>query len=279
MLLDGRFIGEPNWARFDSPMYNRLLRRAARLRGPARYRAYGDLDVRLARDAAPMVALDFLNDPASSRSGSAASRRRSTSPPSASSNGHGACTVTQTTPPATAIPAGALPRSIVRTTSFVAGSMRETVPSPAFATQIAPAPTATAAGSSPTRIVKRGVRARVDAVDGVVTPVRDPERSLAEASAAGRWPTLIVRIGPSSNVLGSKRWTVESAAFATQTAPPPTTTAVGLAPASVDPRGASRRIDPGERRVAVDDPDVSGPIATAPSWRARRGRHRDRVVT
>jgi peptide/nickel transport system substrate-binding protein len=61
--LDGRFIGATNWPRFDSTEYNDLLRRTARLRGPARYRAYGDLDVRLARDAAPMVAVDYLNDP------------------------------------------------------------------------------------------------------------------------------------------------------------------------------------------------------------------------
>jgi peptide/nickel transport system substrate-binding protein len=61
--LDGRFIGATNWPRFDSPEYNRLLRRAARLQGESRYRAYGELDVRLARDAAPMVAIDYLNDP------------------------------------------------------------------------------------------------------------------------------------------------------------------------------------------------------------------------
>ena len=61
--LEGQFIGEWNWARFASPTYDRLLRGAARLRGPDRYRAYGELDVRLARDAAPMVAIDFLNDP------------------------------------------------------------------------------------------------------------------------------------------------------------------------------------------------------------------------
>jgi ABC-type transport system substrate-binding protein len=61
--LDGRFIGATNWPRFDSVKYNRLLRRAAGLQGAARYRAYGQLDVRLARDAAPMVAVDHLNAP------------------------------------------------------------------------------------------------------------------------------------------------------------------------------------------------------------------------
>jgi ABC-type transport system substrate-binding protein len=63
VLFDGRYIGSYNWARFDSPVYNRLLRRAAGLRGAARYRAYGDLDVRLAREAAPIVAIDYVNEP------------------------------------------------------------------------------------------------------------------------------------------------------------------------------------------------------------------------
>jgi ABC-type oligopeptide transport system substrate-binding subunit len=60
--LDSRFVGATNWARFDSPAYDRQLRDAARLRGAARYRAYGNLDVQLARDAAPMLAVDFFND-------------------------------------------------------------------------------------------------------------------------------------------------------------------------------------------------------------------------
>jgi ABC-type transport system substrate-binding protein len=59
LLLDGRFAGDPNIGRFDSPRYNGLLRRAARLRGSARYKAYGRLDVQLARDAAPLIALAF----------------------------------------------------------------------------------------------------------------------------------------------------------------------------------------------------------------------------
>jgi hypothetical protein len=37
------------------------MRRAARLRGGPRYRAYGDLDVQLARDAAPMVGVEYVN--------------------------------------------------------------------------------------------------------------------------------------------------------------------------------------------------------------------------
>jgi peptide/nickel transport system substrate-binding protein len=63
ILFDGQFIGSTNWARFDSPEYNRLLRRAAGLSGPARLEAYGELDAHIARDAAPMIALAYLNEP------------------------------------------------------------------------------------------------------------------------------------------------------------------------------------------------------------------------
>jgi len=63
LLLDGRFVGRTNSSHFDSAKYNRLMRRAARLSGEARYRAYGELDVRLARDAAPLVAIDYFNEP------------------------------------------------------------------------------------------------------------------------------------------------------------------------------------------------------------------------
>ena len=42
----------------------------------------------------------------------------------------GACTETQTRPSEKAIPAGAPPTSMVFTTSYVSGSIRETVPSP-----------------------------------------------------------------------------------------------------------------------------------------------------
>jgi peptide/nickel transport system substrate-binding protein len=63
VLFDGRFIGQFNWARFNSTKYNGLLRRAALLQGAPRYRAYGQLDITLARDAAPMVAVAVLNTP------------------------------------------------------------------------------------------------------------------------------------------------------------------------------------------------------------------------
>lgn len=63
-LFDGQFIGTyANIGRFDSTRYNRLMRQAARLRGPERYRAYGELDVRLARDAAPSAAISIFSEP------------------------------------------------------------------------------------------------------------------------------------------------------------------------------------------------------------------------
>ena len=56
-LLNGRSIGEHNWSNFNSRRYNRRMAKASQLRiGRARYRAYGNLDIALARHAAPMVA-------------------------------------------------------------------------------------------------------------------------------------------------------------------------------------------------------------------------------
>jgi ABC-type transport system substrate-binding protein len=58
VLFDGRRLGKPgnfDLGRFSSATYNRLLGRAAQLRGAARYRAYGRLDLDLARNAAPLA--------------------------------------------------------------------------------------------------------------------------------------------------------------------------------------------------------------------------------
>jgi ABC-type transport system substrate-binding protein len=62
VLLDKRFIGSTNLARFDSSKYDGLMRRAAGLQGATRYRAYGQLDVQLARDAAPLAAIGFVSE-------------------------------------------------------------------------------------------------------------------------------------------------------------------------------------------------------------------------
>ena len=60
--FDGRFIGDSNWARLDLPGVNRRLRDAASLTGHARRRAYAALDAQLARETAPMVAVEVVND-------------------------------------------------------------------------------------------------------------------------------------------------------------------------------------------------------------------------
>ena len=65
-LFHGRTIGQPdsaNWSYFNSPKYNRLLDRALSLPvGPARSRAFGEIDVQIARDAAPAIAYGVPND-------------------------------------------------------------------------------------------------------------------------------------------------------------------------------------------------------------------------
>ena len=60
--FDGGFVGSMNWGRFNDRSVNRALREAAVLRGAARLEAYAALDERLARDAAPMIAVEALND-------------------------------------------------------------------------------------------------------------------------------------------------------------------------------------------------------------------------
>jgi peptide/nickel transport system substrate-binding protein len=63
-LLDGRYAGGTNFTRFNSSPYNQQMRRTARvLQVGERNRAYGALDVRLARDAAPLAAVDILKEP------------------------------------------------------------------------------------------------------------------------------------------------------------------------------------------------------------------------
>ncbi len=62
--FDGSLIratGNTNLSYFNSRVYNRKLEAAAALTGAARYRAYGRLDVALARDAAPAVPYAVFN--------------------------------------------------------------------------------------------------------------------------------------------------------------------------------------------------------------------------
>jgi peptide/nickel transport system substrate-binding protein len=63
-LFGGRSIGGPNnnnWSYFNSPKYNRLIDEASRLTGEERYRAFGDLDVRISRDVAPGIPYSYDN--------------------------------------------------------------------------------------------------------------------------------------------------------------------------------------------------------------------------
>jgi ABC-type transport system substrate-binding protein len=64
LLFERRFLGLTNFARFASRPYDRQMRHAARLpQGRDRNSAYASLDVALARDPAPIAAIDFLNEP------------------------------------------------------------------------------------------------------------------------------------------------------------------------------------------------------------------------
>ena len=64
-LVDGRTIqptNSSNLSYFDSTRYNRKIAAAASLSGQARYRAFGALDVDLARNAAPLASYATDND-------------------------------------------------------------------------------------------------------------------------------------------------------------------------------------------------------------------------
>ena len=64
LLLDGQNVGGTNFAHFSSNRFNREMRRAARLpRVRERQRAYGVLDIRVAREAAPFAAVRVLSEP------------------------------------------------------------------------------------------------------------------------------------------------------------------------------------------------------------------------
>jgi ABC-type transport system substrate-binding protein len=63
LLFDRRFLGSTNFTRFVSGPVNKLMQKAARLpQGSERDSAYAALDVRLAREQAPIAAVDFLNE-------------------------------------------------------------------------------------------------------------------------------------------------------------------------------------------------------------------------
>jgi peptide/nickel transport system substrate-binding protein len=61
-LLDGQHAGGTNLARFDEPPYNAQMQQASRLQGAARAKAYAELNLRLARDAAPLMPVAILHE-------------------------------------------------------------------------------------------------------------------------------------------------------------------------------------------------------------------------
>jgi len=61
-LFDPQYLQLGNIGRFDSPTYTTRMRQAGHLQGAARYRAYGDLDVALARDGVPSAPFAFSNE-------------------------------------------------------------------------------------------------------------------------------------------------------------------------------------------------------------------------
>jgi peptide/nickel transport system substrate-binding protein len=63
-LFNGSMIGQPenaNYSYFNVPKWNHALSRASRLAGKARYKAFGRLDVQLARQEAPALAYGVSN--------------------------------------------------------------------------------------------------------------------------------------------------------------------------------------------------------------------------
>ncbi len=61
-LLDGQHAGGTNLAHFDEPPFSALMQQASRLQGGARAKAYAELDLRLARDAAPLAPIAVFNE-------------------------------------------------------------------------------------------------------------------------------------------------------------------------------------------------------------------------
>ena len=62
VLFDPQFALSGNIGRFNSALFTSRMREAARRQGAERYRAYGELDVQLARNAAPSAPITFFNE-------------------------------------------------------------------------------------------------------------------------------------------------------------------------------------------------------------------------
>ena len=60
MLFNGADVpttdaGSNNWSFFNSAKYNALMNKAALLSGQARYKAYGNMDISMMKDEAPVA--------------------------------------------------------------------------------------------------------------------------------------------------------------------------------------------------------------------------------
>ena len=166
LLLERRFLGASNFIRLASAPYDRQMRHTAALpagkrsqqslrgtRRSHRARPGAGRAGRFPQRADPHLEPGRLRRPAADtrpdgRLSQAVRRRR-----------QGDCTATQSSPPSSAMPAGALPILIVATTLLVDGSMRETVRAAVFDTQIDPAPLARAEAPSPTAMSTRAPEA------------------------------------------------------------------------------------------------------------------------
>ena len=79
VLFDGAQIptgdgSSNNWSFFNSPKYNTLMKKAALMTGDARYKAYGNLDIQMMKDAAPPLRTSTRTTASSSRRASRTSR-------------------------------------------------------------------------------------------------------------------------------------------------------------------------------------------------------------
>jgi hypothetical protein len=137
---------------------------------------------------------------------------------------------------------------------LVCGSTRDTVPSSRFATQTELAPTATSSGPSPTGIVTYesalgSMRARTSSPE-----IATQTASRSAAIPLGARPTVTSLSGPSSNVVGSKRWTLAPPEFETQTESWARRTSAPPISVRVEPDG---REPAGWTRTSVDFPKTT----------------------
>src|SRR5215207_1933288 len=131
--------------------------------------------------------------------------------------------------------ASASGRPATRTTSVSIprpGSTRDTVPSSTFATHTAPSPTATAPAPLPTAMSSRTTVLEAGLIWESVRPVASVTQT-APSPAAMPPGVPRTRMTGRSSRSGSIRDTVPSTLFATQTDPRPTVTAVGPFPTGV----------------------------------------------